>query len=284
VSGRGRGAAAIEAAAAALKARGLSPDVRPTQHPGHAVELARRAAKEGADLLLVCGGDGTVRDTAEGLDGADLPVGILPGGTGNDLARTLNLPRETGAALDTALSGRDRLLDVWRWNEVPFVNIAGIGLDAAVAGVVNRRFRRLTGTLAYVAAFVLTLPRYRPQELRLEWPDGEWSGSAWLAAFASGRSYGGGMLIAPDAVPDDGLLDVVVIEGVGKVELLRQFPKLFAGTHVKHPRVRTLRLPSVKIEAAPQEATIDGELIGAAPAAVSQAGRPFRVRVPTTGA
>jgi YegS/Rv2252/BmrU family lipid kinase len=279
VSGRGRGAAALAAAGEALRMRGLSVEVRSTEAPGHAVELAREAARE-ADLILVIGGDGTVRDVVQGLAGADVPLGILPGGTGNDLARTLGIPRDLNAALEAALVGRDRPLDVWLWDQVPFVNVAGVGLDAAVAGTVNRKLRMLHGAPAYAAAFCMTLPGFRPQVLRLSWPGGGWSGEAWLAAFANARSYGGGMLIAPDAVPDDGLLDVIVIEGVGKLELIRQFPKLFSGTHVGHPRVRSFRVESLRIEAVPQDVTIDGELIGRTPAAVTRADCRVRVRVP----
>ena len=282
-SGRGAGARAIESARALLAKQGLTPTVLPTRHAGHAVELAREAAVAEADLLLVLGGDGTVRDAVEGMGGAEVPVGILPGGTGNDLARTLGLPCDLPAALEIALGGRERLLDVWHWNETPFVNIAGVGLDAAVAGMVNRKFRRLRGTLAYLAAFCMTMPRFRPLKLELTWDGGGWSGRAWLAAFANARCYGGGMQIAPDAVPDDGLLDIVVIEDVPRLELLRQFPGLFKGTHVRHPRVRTFRVAGARAGAEPQDATIDGELIGSPPATLRRAANGFRVRVPGPG-
>jgi diacylglycerol kinase (ATP) len=280
VSGRGRGAAALDAAAAEVRARGIDPQVLRTEGAGHAVELARGAVTRGAGLVLVSGGDGTVRDVVEGLGGSAVPLGILPGGTGNDLARALDLPRDIPAAVSAALSGEERALDVWLWNGTPFVNVAGVGLDAAVAGAVNRRFRRLRGTAAYVAALLATLPAFRPTSMSLRGPGLEWSGAAWLAALANGCCYGGGMRIAPDADPGDGLLDVIVIEDVSKPELLRQFPRIFSGGHVRHPRVRSLRGESVRIEAPEQEATIDGELIGRTPATITRAPAPVRVRVP----
>jgi diacylglycerol kinase (ATP) len=274
----------VAAAADALRQRGIQPQILRTEQPGHAVELASAAARSGMDLLLVSGGDGTVRDAVQGLveaeDGSDVPVGILPGGTGNDLIRTLGVPAVLAAALDVALAGEERALDVWRWNEAAFVNVAGVGLDAAVAGTANRKLGRMRGTPAYLAAFFLTLPGARPTEIRLEWPGGAWSGRAWLTAFGNGRCYGGGMQIAPEAVPDDGLLDLVVVEDLSKLELLRQFPRIFAGTHIRHPRVKSFRVESVRVEAPPQEATIDGELIGSTPASVTRAARRLRVRVP----
>jgi diacylglycerol kinase (ATP) len=209
-----------------------------------------------------------------------LPIGLIPAGTGNDLARTLGLPRNPTQALQIALHGAERRLDLWRWNQSLFVNVAGVGLDAAVAGEVNSRSNRLHGAPAYVAALARVLPRFQPPALTLEWPEGRWQGAAWLTAFGNGQCYGGGMKIAPAAVPDDGLLDVVVIEDVSRGELLRQFPLLFSGGHVKHPRVRVFRASHVKIDGAAQAATIDGELIGTVPATIIRAEWTLRLRVP----
>lgn len=279
-SGRGRGARSVDQLLQLLEGRRLAVRKLPTQSPGHAVALARQVAREGADLLLALGGDGTVRDVAEGLGGASLPVGLLPAGTGNDLARTLGIPQDLSTALEIALSGHPRALDVWRWNDTPFVNIAGVGVDAAVAATVNRKYRSLSGTLAYVAAFLTTFPTYQPFEIRLRGPQEEWSGKIWLAAFANGRCYGGGMKIAPTALPDDGLLEVVIVEAIPRLELLGQFPRIFSGTHLQHPRVHRLRVPSIEIETAPQQATIDGEIIGSTPARITRSEHPLRVQVP----
>lgn len=281
-SGRGAGAASLARAEALLRERGREVRVLRTDRPGHAVQLGCEAAREDPEVLLVSGGDGTVRDVAEGVSraGSAVPLGILPGGTGNDLCRTLGVPLPLEAALEVALSGRARTLDLWQWNETCFLNVAGLGLDAAVAREVNARFRNMRGTLPYVLALLSVLPRFRPQELRLTWPGGEWSGSAWLAAFGNGRYYGGGMAITPQAEPDDGLLDVVVIGAVSKLELLRELPGLFQGRHVAHPGVTSQRAASFQVEAAAQDATIDGELIGHAPAAVTLSPHKVSVRVP----
>lgn len=269
---------------ALLEARNVKATVLQTAGPTDAIQLARQAAESGAELLLVIGGDGTIRDVAEGVVSASgtTTVGILPAGTGNDLARTLGIPSQLGPAVEVALTGASLDLDVWRWNDTPFVNIAGVGLDAAVAGAVNRKFRHLHGPLAYVAGALYALPRFQPFPLTLQLPDGKWSGTVWLAAFASGKCYGGGMQIAPDAAPDDGLLDIVVVEKTSRAELLRQLPGLFSGRHVNHPKVRIVRAASVEIQAPPQDATLDGELLGATPARVWRDATRLRVRVPRT--
>lgn len=280
-SGRGRGARAAAEAEDVFRKAGVRCERLETKQPGQAVELAGAVAtRHRPDLLLVAGGDGTFRDVIAGLEGSPVPIGLLPCGTGNDLARTLGIPRNISQALHTALHGTPRPLDVWYWNETAFVNVAGIGLDAAVAAAVNRRFKRLRGTPAYLAAFLTVFPSFQPFELRLRWPEGEWAGAVWLAAFANAVSYGGGMRIAPMAVPDDGCLDLVIVEAVPRVELLREFPRIFSGAHVQNPRVRVLRVEQVEVSAAPQDATLDGELIGRTPARITRAPRPVNVMVP----
>jgi YegS/Rv2252/BmrU family lipid kinase len=258
-------------------------EIRPTERPRHAADLAREAAEGGAGLVLVCGGDGTVRDAAEGLAQVPAerrpPLALLPAGTGNDFSRTLGVPSDLKEALRTAFSGRTLQIDHWSWNDTGFVNVAGVGLDAAVAAEVNRRYRSMRGAIPYVLGLLAVLPRFKPVDLRLRWPEGEWAGRAWLAAVGSGRFYGGGMMIAPGAAPDDGLLEVVVVEDVSRLELLFQFPGIFRGAHVRHPRVRTFTVSELEVDAAPQDVTLDGELEGRTPARVRRRGT-IPIRVP----
>lgn len=288
VAGRGRGARALEWLRNLLTARGLSAQVLTTERSGHAGELAQRAAAAQAELLLVLGGDGTLRDVAEGLAAAgrlsSISVALLPSGTGNDLARALGIPSALPDALNAALSGHDYPLDLWMWDDRLFLNVAGVGLDAAVAGKVNREFRHLRGTAAYLAGFLSTFPTYQPFSLSLQWSESgssaEWRGNAWLAAFGNGTCYGGGMHITPAALANDGLLDVVVVEDISRGELLRQFPGIFAGTHVRHPRVRSFRVSEVRVETTGHEATLDGELLGRTPAVITRLTERLRLRLP----
>jgi diacylglycerol kinase (ATP) len=285
-SGGGKGARLLLRIEEALRARGITPVVRRTERPGHLVELARASAAEGAGLVLVTGGDGSIRDAVAGLLRAGpeavvgTVVGIIPGGTGNDLARTLGLPRDPDRALEIALDGAERELDVWRWNGEPFINIAGVGLDAAVAAAVNRSFKKLGGTAAYVAAVFSTVPKFKPFQLSLQFPEGEWEGPAWLAAFANARCYGGGMQIAPGADPGDGLLEIVVVGEISRLALLGQVPGLFSGRHVSHPCVRVIRTERVTLKAPGQVVTLDGELLGATPAEITRDPQRIRLRVP----
>ncbi len=284
VSGGGSGRVLSEQAMAHLGRRQVPVALRYTESSGDAERQAREAVRDGADLILVLGGDGTIRDVAVGLGESGVPLGILPAGTGNDLIRTLRLPTSLDEALEVALNGKDRPLDLWLWNERPFLNVAGFGIDAATAEVVNTRLHALRGALAYVVGLLMTLPRYLPLPITLRWELGgetcEWSGRAWLCAFANGKCYGGGMKIAPDAEPDDGLLDVVIVEDVSKLELLQAFPSLFSGTHVKHPRVRTFRAERVEVEAPPHVVSLDGELYDGPPAVLTRASYSVNVRLP----
>jgi YegS/Rv2252/BmrU family lipid kinase len=281
-SGRGRGEALLNRVEAEVTARGHGVETLRTKSPGHAVDLARSCAGRVIDLVMAVGGDGTIRDVAAGLaEGrCAAPLGIVPAGTGNDLARTLQLPRDLSEAVEMALNGQDLAVDLWTWNRSVFINVAGLGLDAAVASLVNRRYRNLRGPLPYVLALLTLLPGFRSQEVRLRWPEGEWDGRIWLAAFGNGRYYGGGMEIAPSADPSDGLLDAVLVGDVSKLELLRELPGLFHGRHVRHPRVKVIRSDRFDLDAPDQEVTIDGELIDRAPAAIRKLSQTLRVRLP----
>lgn len=283
VSGGGSGTSLSEQAMALLGKRKVAVDLRYTESAGDAERRARDAVADGADLIMALGGDGTIRDAAVGLGDSGVPLAILPAGTGNDLIRTLNLPASLDAAIDIALYGQDRHLDLWLWNDRPFINVAGFGIDAATAAVVNVKLFYLRGALAYLVGLFMTLPHYEPQPITLRWQRGEesseWTGRTWLCAFANGKYYGGGMKIAPDAEPDDGLLDVVIVEDVSKRELIGQLPGLFSGKHVNHPRVRTFRADRIEIEAPRHVVSLDGELYDGPPALLTRALHSVTVRI-----
>lgn len=247
-----------------------------TEYPGHATELAREAALRHS-LVIAAGGDGTVGEVATGLIGTDATLGILPLGTGNDFARMVG---STGEILRT---GVDASCDAIRWScgaRTGFsLNIAGCGFDAVVADRINRGFRQLSGTTAYVVGVLDTLRTYRPAPIRLTVDGQSLETTVTLCAIANARYYGGGMKIAPDAQIDDGLLDVVLVEGVGRAEFLRAFPRVFKGTHLSHPKVRFLRGRRVRLETEPSLPVMsDGELIGTSPAEFEIVPSALRVR------
>lgn len=277
-AGRNCGLAAAQAAEAVFRVAGWEVSRRVTERPGDAVRLAREAAAEGFDLLCACGGDGTVSQALTGLLGTGLPLGLIPCGTGNDFCRALGLPRDPAQAARLALSGRPRAIDLLEINGGRHwsFNVCGLGFDAAVAARMNRRRRTTGGLAAYLPAVLKELLRYRPTAMRLTL-DGElWEGPALLVAVANAQSYGAGMRIAPEARIDDGFLEVVVVGPLSRVSFVWNLPRVFRGTHLTHPAVRTWRCREVAVETPePQPVLIDGDV---------QAATPLQVRVaPATG-
>jgi diacylglycerol kinase (ATP) len=251
---------------------GVALSVSVTSGTGDALELARNALRQGADLLVAAGGDGTVAEVATALEGTSAALAVLPLGTGNDFARALGVEHDLDLAVRTVFQGRLEQVDAVRW-ELPergeqgrFVNVAGCGFDAGVAARINEGFRFIGGTAAYVAAVFDTLRRYKPVELTIE-VDGEVSEhNVMLCAVANATMYGGGMKVAPEASIKDGLLDVVVVGELSKAEFVRAFPGVFKGKHIGHPKVKVLRGRSVVLRS-PQPIPLlaDGEVIGDTP-------------------
>jgi YegS/Rv2252/BmrU family lipid kinase len=221
-----RALAALETPPAAL--RGL--ELRLSERPGQARELAREAAQAGCDAVLAVGGDGTANEVAWGLLGSPTALGLVPAGSGNGLARTLGIPLVPRRALQALSDAATRRMDVGFVNGRPFLNVAGAGFDAAVGAAFHERAlagaRR--GVLGYVLAGIGIAFRYRPPSLALEAGSAPPRG-ALLFSFSNGPQYGGGAVIAPGARLDDGLLDVVRIEDAPRLPLLLQAPRLFLG-------------------------------------------------------
>jgi len=238
-------------------------------------ELAAGASAVGHDRLVVIGGDGTVQDVVNGMLGAGrrVPLGIVPAGTGNDLARSLRLPRDPAAALRVALGNDLATVDVGhargttgeRW----FVSAAGVGFDAQVAAALAARPRAAwLSSLGYLLTTLIELRRFRnvPLALRLGTPDGEVrvEQTCLFAAVANGPYYGGGMRICPAARLGDGLLDVCLVGDIGRLEALREIPGIYRGAHVRNPKVSFFTISSLEIEgSAPVH--LDGEPFGRLP-------------------
>jgi len=271
-AGRGTGARrredleALLAAEAATRRCPFAWRILETRAPGDAARLARAAAADGADLLVAAGGDGTLSEVVNGIAGSGVRLGIVPLGTGNDFARELGVHASLGRSVHTLIHGVPRRVDLGRAGDRWFINVAGCGFDAAVAARVNRGFRRLRGTTAYLAAVCLELCRLRPTGIAVAVDDRTIEMRGLLCAMANSPSYGGGMRIAPDARIDDGLLDVFLLAEAGRLEFLRAFPRVFRGAHVNHPKVTLLRARRVAVEtASPLPVLIDGEVWGTTP-------------------
>ena len=233
----------------------------------HLAAEARRAVDEGVERLVVAGGDGTFHLVVPPLIGATTCLGLVPVGRGNDFAISLGVPTAVPAAVDLALTGRQRLIDVGRAGDHHFAFYGGAGFDSAVSATADGQSRLLPSSITYILATVRTLLRFRPPTALLEWQGGRFEGELMFATVCNGPRLGGGMLMAPDAEMDDGLLDLVLVRKVSKLALLRVFPRVFRGTHVDHPAISIHRTPWVRMRFAPEVLLgCDGEVLGPLPA------------------
>ncbi|MDR2381089.1 MAG: YegS/Rv2252/BmrU family lipid kinase [Bifidobacteriaceae bacterium] len=242
---------------------------------------ARQAVVDGVDALIVAGGDGMTHLGVNVVAGTTLPLGIIPLGTGNDVARILGVPRhdvgESIQAIERALEAGPRVIDAVKVTDGThsmsewYAGVLSAGFDAAVNARANI-LRWPRGESVYVRALLRELSRYKPYGFELE-IDGEraWQSAGALIAVANGSDIGGGMHIAPDASLDDGLLDVVIAGPISVATLLTVFPRVYRGTHVFHPAVTVLRGKTVKLVprpdlgAMPPDAHTDGERVGPLP-------------------
>ncbi|MGQ9539535.1 MAG: diacylglycerol/lipid kinase family protein [Armatimonadota bacterium] len=241
-----------------------------TNRPGEATLLARQAANDGTPMVVAAGGDGTLGEVANGLVGTSTRLGILPLGTGNDFARCVGLSENLSVAVETLFIGKPHWTDLGRVGDRYFINAAGCGFDAAVAQRVNRGFRFLRGTAAYVAAVYQTLMTFKPTLMRIIADQEQIVERVLLCTVANSQSYGGGMRIAPLAQVDDGWLDVCIVKAVSKMEFVRIFPRVFTGTHITHPRFMMLKAKRVWVESEPPvPVLVDGDVPGSTPAEFS---------------
>lgn len=267
-AGKGRAARAAAAAVRRLRDAGFGVEVRAGSDAAEAESIARSAVAAGCGGLVVCGGDGMVHLGCQAVAGTGVPLGVVPAGTGNDAARTLGIPTRPEAAADVVVASRRRRIDLARAGDRYFVTVLAAGFDALVNERANR-MRWPRGQMRYNLATLAELRTFRPLRYTLEL-DGEARRlEAMLVAVGNGPSFGGGLRIAEGARVDDGLLDVVVIRPISKPELVRTYPKLFRGTHVRHPAYVHHRVRSVTVAASGVVGYADGERLGALPLTVS---------------
>ncbi|MBS4023334.1 MAG: diacylglycerol kinase family lipid kinase [Dethiobacter sp.] len=263
-----------------LDAEGFAYEFALSKDENDVENLARNAAAQGRVLVAGVGGDGTLQRIAAGIAGTEAVLGIIPAGTGNDFARTLQIPLVPEAACAVLLHGRTVRLDLGTCNGKYFLNVLGTGLDAEVAAEANRRYKRFSGTLGYLLALVRQLFVYKPCPVQIKLDEGQVSADVWLVAVANGCYYGGGMKVAPDANPQDGLADVIVVTRISRLKFLRLFPRVYSGRHVTHPAVKVFRSSVVEITAGKNLAVqTDGEITGSTPFTVKMEHHAIALRV-----
>ncbi len=230
---------------------------------GHWSELVRSASDKDFDKLLAVGGDGTVHLSLQGFDYDNVALGILPLGSGNDIYRTFGIPINPGAALDNFFAGEESV-DVGEANGRFFLNTAGMGLDSWTLLTREKSSGRLAGN--YVYQFIKTLRMLKPLECEINIDGTTINRNAYWVIAANNRFIGGGMKVAPDADIRDGILDIIVIGKIRKVDMLLLIPRIFKGTHINHPKVEVYKGKEITIKCADDiPCAVDGELFGKPP-------------------
>ena len=233
-------------AVAALRAAGIEFDILHTKRPGHATQLARHAVERGARLVIAAGGDGTVHEVAQGMWDTDAVLGVIPMGTGNDFAEAHGIPRNLKKAVEIIRDGQDCRSDVGHFGEWSFFNTVGIGFDAVVS-IKSRAIERLRGDLLYLVAVLKTFRSYRSTDMEVLAPGFQRSGPTYMLTVCIGQREGGGFTLAPDAIIDDGLFDVCLVDNIRIPTVLRMIPKAMKGTHTGMSFVEMLKVPDVTV-------------------------------------
>jgi YegS/Rv2252/BmrU family lipid kinase len=245
----------------------------------HGREEARRAAREG-EIPVVMSGDGLVGQIGGVLAGTDVPLGVIPGGRGNDFARVIGIPTEIRPAVRLLVAGRTRSVDVGEVNGRRFLCIASCGFDSDANRIANDA-RLVKGNLVYAYAALRAMAAWRPARFELVLDGERRVHTGYSVAAANSKAYGGGMFLAPDAELDDGRLDVVCVGEVGKLRYLANLPKVFKGRHVENEEVTVQRAAEVEISAdRPFAVYADGDHLADLPATIRVLPRALNVIVP----
>jgi diacylglycerol kinase (ATP) len=269
---------------------GLSGETLFSDRPGHLIELAGAAVDGGAHLVVAVGGDGTLNEVVNGVAGRDVELATIPLGTGMDFVRTYGIPTKFDDAVQVALNGATRTIDAGRvryrtWSgedaERWFANVGSVGMSGAVAQRANGMSKALGGKLTFFYALTRVFLEWQNTEVTVKLDDGERRGRMHDVVVANGAWHGGGMKLAPGALPDDGLFDVVLIGDIGKVDFLTTAPKIYKGRHVAHAKVDVVRSKRVEVDAAERlPIEVEGEQVGTTPAVFEVVPGALRLRVP----
>ncbi|HEY2934022.1 MAG TPA: diacylglycerol kinase family protein [Acidobacteriota bacterium] len=272
----------IALASSILQRHGLEFDVRVTEGPGHAYEIAGQSVAGGASLVFAWGGDGTVNEVGSALTFQKAALGIIPAGSGNGLARELGISRKPDVAIESALNGTVKTIDVGEINGLLFINVAGVGFDAHIASLFGSGGAKRRGFRNYLRLGIGEICVYKSRPYRISFDSETIESRALLVAVANSRQWGNGAQIAPLARIDDGLLDLVVVEDRSVARRFLTAPRLFTGTLLGAAGVHHRKTASLTIFSdEPVIFHVDGE--PKAPANKLTAGihlKALKVRVP----
>lgn len=280
-AGRGKARRWVRDVEEHLRARGARADCEPSTGPDDLVRIAAESSRAGYDRVVVVGGDGTLNLALREFDLEKGTLALIPTGSGDDFARVAGIPRHLERACETVISGRVREVDVALANGLRYLGVAGLGFDSEVAEYANRNAKFLRGSAVYLYAILRVLPKFTPRPVRIRSENGTRDVQIMFAAVGNTRQYGGGIRITPDAVIDDGLLDLCIVHETTRAQLLKTLPRAYTGAHVKSPFVEIGRGREYHFDCEQSMAVYaDGEPLTRTPVSFGLAAQTLRVVVP----
>jgi YegS/Rv2252/BmrU family lipid kinase len=275
IAGNGNGKKALPQIEQLFTQHNLSFSLVRTEKPGHGIELTRQAVKEGCEVVVAAGGDGTVNEVVNGLmqsklEGAAIPpMGVLCVGRGNDFAGSVGIPEDLEGGVQAFITGSRRIVDIGRvaGGNYPqgryFANCVGVGFDA-ITTIEVHKLPRWGGYLAFMAAVLKTVFLYNKAPLaRIEFDGNDITQRSLLISIMNGRRLGGGFIMAPNSLPDDGLFDLCIAEQMSSFEVIKMIPHFTRGDQATQPTIKTGQAARISITAqdGPLPAQTDGEII-----------------------
>jgi diacylglycerol kinase (ATP) len=243
-----------------VRAKGHFVEPVVTYEAGDATALAADAAKRGVDVVAAVGGDGTVNEVVNGLDGYDVPLGVIPVGTANDFARQVGIPADADHAMDVILQRKPRRLDTASLNGRRFLNVSTAGIGAEATAETPPEIKESLGAIAYAISGMRKLAELRPQSARFSGDGFEYDGEFLMFAVGLTRASGGGTMVTPMASATDGLLDLCIVESMSRSEFARTALRVKRGEHIGQEGVQYAQVRSVTVEGRePIVVNVDGE-------------------------
>ncbi|HEY3416626.1 MAG TPA: diacylglycerol kinase family protein [Armatimonadota bacterium] len=280
-AGGGSGANYIGIWRRTAAAEGHALEITVPSAPTEIVQAVQRACQQGAERILVAGGDGTVNHALPALAHSDIPLGIIPVGTANVLARVFGIPLAPEQAFRVACTGTVRNVDLGRANDRLYALTAGMGFDAEVITEIVPRLKDLFGPLAYITAGIQVLTRFKSSLFHLQFDGKELLLPAWLVIVANAGYYAYQLTVSPEARIDDGLLDVVIFAEQSALDRLTQIGATMLGQHTKHPNVQYFQVRNLHVVANPAvRLQLDGDEADSSPVDFSVLPGALRVMVP----
>ncbi len=267
-----------------------------TEKPAHATEISRSAIKNGSELIVGVGGDGTINEIANGffenhkIINPKTTLGIIPSGTGSDFSKSLNIPQDLNKSMEVITQSQSDIIDIGKIKykslsgeneEIFFLNIADFGFGGEVVKRVDeKRLKRKASS--YLRTLIFTFISYKSKKLKIKVDGKEYPTDNYLiGAISNGSIFGKGMRIAPYALLDDGFFDLILVKGMEKIEFFLNVWRIYRGTHLSHPKIKFLRGKKIEVTSEEEEDVLieaDGELIGKVPATFEIVPSIFSVR------